>query len=136
METEEAKEAKEQAKNEAREAKQAKKAAAPAKNTVAQKTEEAAKKTETGTSSELYTGTVKLTIMPPVDLGQVRKLEEHLSQIKDLSLVLIGGSAAEGTEIIVSAENPIPLMDILQEIPSVAEVNKKGKTTQITLKTE
>ena len=132
----EAKEAKEQAKRASKEAKKEKKAAEEAKKTAAKEAKEEAKKTGKETSSELYKGTIKLTIMPPVDLGQVRKLEEHLSQIKDLSVVLIGGSTAEGNEIIISAENPIPLMDVLQEMPPVAQVNKKGKTTQITLKTE
>jgi hypothetical protein len=125
----EAKEAKEQAKREAEEAKQAKKA-------VAQAGKATAVKTEKGTDSELYKGEIKLAVMPPVDPGQFRKLEEHLSQVNDLSLVLIGGSATEGTEIIVSADNPLPLLDILREMPPVAEVTKKGKIPHITLKTE
>jgi hypothetical protein len=74
--------------------------------------------------------------VPPVDSGQVRKLEEHLSQVPDLQLVLISGSVAEGTEIIVSTESPIPLLDILRDMPPVAQVTKKGKATQITLKVE
>ena len=114
-------ETKEQTKMETEDANQAKKAAA---------------KTARDTSAELFKGEVKLTVVPPVDLSQVRKLEEHLSQVNDLSLVLIGGSAVEGTEIIVSAENPLPLLDILEESPPVAEVTKKGKNIHITLKTE
>ena len=124
---------KERAKREAkREAEEAKKAEALAKKEAEQQTEERAK--ETG--AELYQGIVKLTILPPVDSGQVSKLEEHLSQVTDLRLILVGGSATEGTEIVVSAENPIPLMEILKEMPPVAQVTKKGKATQITLKAE
>ena len=115
-----------------REAEEAKKAEALAKKEAEQQTEERAK--ETG--AELYQGIVKLTILPPVDSGQVSKLEEHLSQVTDLRLILVGGSATEGTEIVVSAENPIPLMEILKEMPPVAQVTKKGKATQITLKAE
>jgi len=133
METEEAKEAKEQTKKAAKEAKeQAKREAEEAK----QAKKAAPVKTAKETSAELYKGVIKLAVMPPADPGQVRKLEEHLSQVSDLSLVLVGGSAMEGNEIIVSAENPLPLLDILREMPPVAEVTKKGKTTQITLKTE
>ncbi len=102
----------------------------------ANQAKKAAAKTAKDTSAELYKGEVKLTVVPPVDLDQVRKLEEHLSQVNDLSLVLIGGSATEGTEIIVSAESPLPLLDILGELPPVAEVTKKGKNIHITLKTE
>jgi len=121
---------------EAEEAKKAQKAKALSKKKAEQQAEERAKKKAGEAGPELYQGMVRLTILPPVDSGQVSKLEEHLSQVKDLRLVLVGGSAAEGTEIIVSAENPIPLMDILKEMPPVAQVTKKGKATQITLKAE
>jgi len=112
--------------------KEAKKAKAQAKK----EPEQVAKKEGKGSGAELYKGTVRLAILPPVDSGQVRKLEEHLSQVPELQLVLIGGSVAEGTEIVVSAENPIPLLDILRDMPLVAQVTKKGKTAQITLKAE
>lgn len=129
--------AKETAKREAEEAKSAKEAEAKAKK----EAERAAKGTvkgedEEAVSAEFYQGIVKLTIAPPIDLGQVRKLEEYLSQVQDLRLVLIGGSVDEGTEITVSAENPVPLMDVLREIPTVEQVVKKGKKIQITLKAE
>ena len=87
-------------------------------------------------SGELYEGIVQLTIVPPIDLGQVRKLEEHLDQVQDLRLVLVGGSVDEGTEIVVSADKPIPLIDVLREMPPVEQVSKKGKKIQITLRTE
>jgi hypothetical protein len=74
--------------------------------------------------------------MPPIDIGQVRKLEEYLYQVQDLRLVLVGGSVDEGTEIVVSAENPIPLIDALRELPPVDQIVKKGKTIQLTLKAE
>jgi hypothetical protein len=122
----EAKEAKEKAK------KETKKAKAQAK----QEAEPVAKKEDKRSGAELYKGILRLTIMPPVDSGQVRKLEEHLSQVPDLQLVLISGSVAENTEIVVSTENPIPLLDILRDMPPVAQVTKKGKATQITLKVE
>jgi hypothetical protein len=116
------KEAKQRAKKDAEEAKKAKKTEPPAQD----------KAKEPG--SEMYNGLVRLTIMPPVDSGQLSNLEEHLCQVQDLRLVLIGGSVTDGTEIVVSTENPIPLLDILREMPPVAQVAKKGKTTQITLK--
>ena len=91
---------------------------------------------EKKTNSESYKGMVKLTLVPPIGPVQVKKLEECLSQTQDLRLVVIGGSISEGTEIIVSAEDPIPLIDILREMPPVAQADKKGKLIQVTLKTE
>jgi hypothetical protein len=123
----EAKEAKERAR-------EAKKAEAQARKGAEQAAKGKAKDGDKEPVTELYKGIVKLTIVPPVDSGQVRELEEHLYQVQDLRLVLVGGSIDEGTEIIVSAESPIPLLDILREMPPVAQVIKKGKIAQVTLK--
>ena len=119
----EVKAAKERAKREAEEAKKAEEAEKKAK-----------RETEEKVSAELYEGTVKLTIVSPVDYKQMRKLEEYLRQVQNLRLVLVGGSVEEGTKIVVSAEKPIPLVSVLREIPSVEQVVKKEKEIQITLK--
>ncbi|MFC2016312.1 hypothetical protein ACFLUF_01215, partial [Chloroflexota bacterium] len=86
--------------------------------------------------AEFYVGVVKLRIVAPVDLGQMRKLREHLCQVEDLGLVLVGGSVDEGTAIVVSVANPIPLIDILREMPPVEQVVKKGEDIQVMLKAE
>ena len=125
-ETKEAKKAEAQAK------KEAKKAEAQAK----EEAKQAARGKDKGSAARTYKGMIRLTIMPPVDSGQLKILEEHLSQVQDLRLVVVGGSVESGTEIVISAENPIPLLDILREMPPVAQVITKGKTAQITLKAE
>jgi hypothetical protein len=118
------KEAKEKGKRDAKKAEdQAKK-----------ETKKVAKEANKGASAELHQGTVRLTIAPPVDSDQLRRLEELLYQVEGLKLVLIGGSVDGDTEIVVSAENPLPLLDILSKMPPVAQVVKKGKLVQITLK--
>jgi hypothetical protein len=130
------KEAKERDKPEAVEAKKAKETEARAKKGTERQAKKAAKAEDKKTSAELHKGLVTLSIVPPVDLGQVKRLEEALQQAPDLRLVLVGGSVANGTEMVVSMEEPTPLMDILMEMPPVAEVTKKGKNIQVTLKTE
>ena len=144
-------EAKEKAKRKAEEAKKAKEAEARAKREAEEKAkkeaearakreaEEKAKEklgreAEEAMRAELYEGIVKLTIMSPINLGQIRNLEEHLRQVQDLRLLLTGGSVDEGTQIIVSAGKPIPLIDVLREMPPVEQVVKKGKDIQVTLK--
>ena len=130
-------EAKEGAMTEAEEAKKAKEAGAKAKKEAEQTAKETAKReSKEAVSAESYRGIVTLTIVSPIDLGQARKLEECLHQVQDLRLVLVGGSVAEGSEIIVSAEKSIPLIDILREMPPVEQVVKKGKKIQIRLKPE
>jgi len=131
----EAKEAKERAKRKAKEAKRAKQAEVKAKKEAGQAArEEVREEAREGTSAELYKGKVKLVVAPPVDLEQVRKFEEQLYQVQDLRLVLFGGSTDEGIEVVVSAEEPIPLIDVLREMPPVEQVVKRGKTIQIILK--
>jgi len=119
----EAEEAKGRAKREAEEAKRAKEAEAKAKKETGEKV-----------SAELYEGMVELVILPPVDPEQMKKLEEGLRQVQDLGVVLVGGSVDEGTRVIVSAKKPIPLANVVGEIPLVEQVVKKGKEVHISLK--
>ncbi|MFC1667620.1 hypothetical protein ACFL0P_07190 [Candidatus Omnitrophota bacterium] len=87
-------------------------------------------------STELFEGELDLILVSPVDLGQLRELQKHLCQVPDLRLVLLSGSADKGTTIVVSAEKPIPLIDILREMPPVNQVNNIGSEIQIMLKAE
>jgi len=139
-EAKKAKQAEEQSKKEAeREAKERAKREAEAAKEQARREAEAAKKArqaEEERSAELYEGRVKLAIMAPVDLGQLRKLEKCLRQVQDLRLVLVGGSVDEGTTVVVSAEKPIPLIDALREMPPVEQVVKEGGKIRIILKAE
>ena len=107
-----------------------------AKKEEEQAEKEKAKDNRKNTDGELFNGIITLNVMPPIDLNQFKNFEEAIKQIPELRLVLIGGSMDEGNEVIVSAESPIPLLSILKDLPSVAEVNKKGKSTQVTLKSE
>jgi len=84
--------------------------------------------------AKLYVGMVKLMIVSPVDYNQMMKLGEYVGQVQNLRLVLVGGSAKEGTKIVVSAEKPIPLVSVLREMPPVEQVVEKEKGIQVTLK--
>ncbi len=72
--------------------------------------------------------------MPPIGLGQLGDLEKDLRQVENLRLVLVGGSVGEGNRIVVSAEEPIPLLHILREMPAVEQAVSKGSEIQVTLK--
>ena len=122
------KEAKEREKREADEARKAKEAARKAEREAKQAAKEREKREadEAGKAS-LSDGLTELTIAPPVDLGQVRKLVECLSHVQDLRIVLIGGSPDEGIKIVVSTGKPVLLVGALREMPPVEQVVKKGK---------
>jgi hypothetical protein len=120
--------------------KEAREEAAEAKKAKETKAKEKARKEDKArdkeTNAELFKGLVTLSIMPPVDLDQLKRLEEALHESPDLRLVVISGSVANGNEMVVSADDAVPLVDILMTMPPVAQVNKKGKTLQITMKPE
>lgn len=104
---------------------------------VAPKTEEKPKKNKKAdTSGGLASGVITLNIAHPTNPAKLKEMEEQIKQVPELRIVLIGGSLDEGTEIIVSAESPIPLLETLSGLPSVSEVNKKGKITQVVLKAD
>ena len=72
--------------------------------------------------------------MPPVGVLQIKNLKEKLRLIQNLRVILTGGSVDEPIRIVVSAEQPIPLIDVLSQIPIVDQVTKKGKEIRILLR--
>ncbi len=87
-------------------------------------------------SAELYEGRVLLSVISSIDSGRLRKLEDGLQQVQNLSVVMVSGSADKGTTITVSAKIPIPLIGILRDLPHVEQVSRDGKRIQIKLRTE
>ena len=85
-------------------------------------------------SAQLYEKAINLVLMPPVDVLQTQSLEKELHQVQNLRVLLTSGSADRNVRIVVSAEQPIPLADVLSQIPIVEQVAKKGKDLQISLK--
>jgi hypothetical protein len=72
------KEAKEKGKRDA------KKAEDQTKKEAKKEAMQVAKEANKGAGAELHQGTVRLTIAPPVDSDQLRRLEEQLYQVEDL----------------------------------------------------
>ena len=108
--------AKENAKIEAAKAKEAKKAEAQAKKEAERTAKEMARKAKKEgkqkNNGDLISGTITLHIASPVKPVQLKQLEEQIGQDENLRLVLTGGSVIDGSEIIIAAENPVPLADI------------------------
>ncbi len=86
-------------------------------------------------SQTLYTGEVELTIAIPVELRMVSKLYNYLQTIPDIKILRTTGSWDRGTTITVVADKPIPLINIITEIPDVAviaELVQKDSSTKRT----
>ena len=76
---------------------------------------------------------VKLILASPVDPGQLKELEKSLRQVQGLRVVLVGSSVEEGTRVMVSVEESIPLVGILSEMSAVEQVAKAGRDIRVTL---
>ena len=77
---------------------------------------------------------VKLLVTPPINSRLLKELEGDLRRTTDISLILIGGTADGGIQIVVSADAPVPLIDILADMPQVENVNGNNDKIHILLK--
>ncbi|MDD5703706.1 MAG: hypothetical protein PHU23_16855, partial [Dehalococcoidales bacterium] len=71
---------------------------------------------------QIYSGKLRIDITPPVDNEQIGILERHLSKTDGLRITARGGSEDGSAWIEVDAASPMPLVSILQKIPSVKDV--------------
>jgi hypothetical protein len=72
--------------------------------------------------------------MPPADSKHLKELEGGLRQLKGLTILLTGGTADGGIQMVVLAAKPIPILNALREMPQVEEVVSKDDTISILLK--
>jgi vacuolar-type H+-ATPase subunit E/Vma4 len=64
-----------------------------------------------------YIGEVELILVPPVDLTKVSELYERLKAIPEVKIVRTVGSWDRGTTVTVALDKPLPLINILAEMP-------------------
>ncbi|MDD5039109.1 MAG: HD domain-containing protein [Dehalococcoidales bacterium] len=86
-------------------------------------------------SADIYEGDVQLVVPSPVGFEQVTRFEAYLKKNENIRIVLVGGSEDKGAAIVVSLQEPMPLVRILNELPMVDSVDKIGKNIVVTLKT-
>lgn len=70
-------------------------------------------------SQELYTGEVKLVVLPPVDLKLVSQLYNYLQTVPELKVLYTRGSWDLGTTIVVAIEKPVALIKTITRIPDM-----------------
>jgi hypothetical protein len=91
-------------------------------------------KVVTDIGSRIHEKTVQLVLPLSASLSQVAQFKEHLEKVKDLTIVMISGSADEGSIITVSPHESTDLIRILNQIPMVENVHKKGEAIVVKLK--
>ncbi len=75
-----------------------------------------------------------LNIASPVGFAQLDILKQALFKVEDLRVVMVSGAVGEGSRVFISAEEPLPLINILRGIPVVEEVTGKGDQIEVRLK--
>ena len=83
---------------------------------------------------KLYEGQVYLIFQPPVDSKNLNSLKNSLLRLKGLKILLTGGTADGGIQMVISTSKPIPLLAHLKEVPEVEKVINKHDTFYIMLK--
>ena len=90
---------------------------------------------KTGEEAETYEEEVKLVLPSLVSFERLKQFEKHIERDKNLKIVWTAGSENEGEIIAVLLQKPLNLIAILNEMPMVQEVHKKGETIVVMLKT-
>ena len=83
---------------------------------------------------ELFSGLVTVFVARPVDPVRLKAFQEGLGRVEGFRVKSVGGSAAEGGQVILSVEQPLPLLLRLNELKIVERVSKRGKGVEVTLR--
>ena len=83
---------------------------------------------------ELYEGDIKLAVKSSAGYKATNQFKECLRTTESLRIDMDSWSEDEGIKIVVSAQKPIPLVNILSQMPIVERVNEKRDNIAVVLK--
>lgn len=86
-------------------------------------------------NSDLSEGEFRI-LMSEMNSNQVNEIEQSLQLIEGLRLLLLSGSAEEGTEIIVRTDQLITLTNALKKMRCIEQISEHGNTVNIIPKTQ
>ena len=84
--------------------------------------------------SKVYGNRVRLVLPLSTGFKQIAQFKKHLGKVEDLTIVMTGGSVNEGSIIVVSVQESMDLIPILNEMPVVENASKKGEDIVVKLK--
>jgi hypothetical protein len=83
---------------------------------------DAAAQTSDGSHNGIFHGTVELVLPPPVALDRMLQLHKQLKEMSHIDVLNLGGSVDNGITIRILLDSPVPLLQILEELPEADEV--------------
>jgi hypothetical protein len=90
---------------------------------------EAAERPSDGDGAALYEGAVELTIPPPVGLDRMLQLHKNLRHISQVEVMNLGVSKDKGITIRLYLDSPVPLLQLLAELPEVETASEAEAPT-------
>ena len=92
------------------------------------------RKVVTDIGSKIHDETVQVIIPLSASRSQLAQFREYLEKVEDLTIVMVSGSAGEGSIITVSQPESTELVHILDQIPVVESARSKGGDIVVKLK--
>ena len=85
------------------------------------------------TSSDLYEGNAWLEIKSLEDYKQIDQFIQCLRLLDNIRIKSFNWSENEGVTVVVSLQNPLPLGDILCQMPMIEHVYRKREKNHIAI---
>jgi len=84
--------------------------------------------------SEVYGKNVRLVVPRSVGFQGVAEFKQYLQSVKNLTVVMTGGSVDEGSIIVVSGQESMDLVHTLNQMPMVEIAQVKGENIMVNLR--
>lgn len=82
----------------------------------------------------LFKGRMELTVVPPYNSAQIKKLVDSIVQVPTIRRAGEYGSEEEGAKVIFDINEPVPLLNVLGKIPIVISAVDEGESIKLMLK--
>jgi hypothetical protein len=79
----------------------------------------------TNGQADLFEGTVELALPPPIGLEPMLRIHKQLKETAHIEVLNLGGSVDRGITIRIVLDTPIPLLNVVQELPGVHQVSEE-----------
>jgi len=81
-------------------------------------------------NSELFEGKVEINIAPPVNIARLLGVTRYLENTLDVKVLQTSGSWNLGSMLTISLDKPLPLVNLLKDMPHVSEARVVDKQRQ------
>ena len=81
---------------------------------------------------EYFDGLVEIDMQPPIDVARLLEIKRELEETQGIKILQTSGSLESIIAMVVSSDDPIPLADILRDMPDVEDVqiDKQGQFSE------